>query len=132
MRQNPTDRELDILKILWSRGESTVREVYEQLREEAPIVQNTVQSLLRTMEQKGLVAHRLKKRAFVYRPRNQKDQTVRGMAGRLLDSVFGGAMDQLVDCLFSHRRPNEHELRRLEELVEAAKAKDIDRSNRNQ
>ena len=45
----PTDRELDVLKVLWSREEATVRQVYEVLREELDIVQNTVQAFLRTM-----------------------------------------------------------------------------------
>ncbi|MBM4063491.1 MAG: BlaI/MecI/CopY family transcriptional regulator, partial [Planctomycetes bacterium] len=47
----PTDRELLLLKVLWDRGEATVREVYEALRGEVPIVQNTVQAFLRLMEQ---------------------------------------------------------------------------------
>ena len=45
----PTERELDILKVLWDRGEATVRDVYEELRQRLPIVQNTVQAFLRTM-----------------------------------------------------------------------------------
>ena len=66
--REPTGRELEILKVLWQRGEATVREVYEQMRVQAPIVQNTVQAFLRTMEQKGLVRHRVEGRAFVYQP----------------------------------------------------------------
>ena len=58
----PTERELDILKVLWDRGEATVREVYEELRPRLPIAQNTVQAFLRTMEEKGLVRHRLEGR----------------------------------------------------------------------
>lgn len=119
--QTPTDRELEILKILWQLGEATVRQVYEQMRQQSSIVQNTVQAFLRTMEEKGLVQHRVDGRAFVYRPCVQREQTVRGMADRLLDSVFDGAMDQLVDCLFAHRRPGRKELERLEALIREAK-----------
>ncbi len=119
--QTPTVREMEILKILWQRGEATVRDVYEEIRERAPIVQNTVQAFLRTMEQKGLVMHRMQGRAFVYKPRMRRDQTIRRMAGRLLDSVFDGAIDQLVDSLFSHRTPNDEELKRLQELIIGAK-----------
>jgi len=54
----PTERELEILKILWERGRASVREVYEEMRRSAPIVQNTIQAFLRTMEDKGLVASR--------------------------------------------------------------------------
>ena len=119
--QTPTERELEILKILWLRREATVREVYEEMRQQSTIVQNTVQAFLRTMEQKGLVDHRLEGRAFVYRPRMRREQTVRRLAGRLLDGVFDGAIDQLVDCLFTHHRPSEDEFARLEQLISEAR-----------
>jgi predicted transcriptional regulator len=119
--QTPTDRELEILKILWQRDEATVREVYEEMRKSAPIVQNTVQAFLRTMEQKGLVRHRRKGRAFVYRPRVRRETTIRRLAAEVLDRVFDGAIDQLVDSLLSHRRPSRCELERVEQLIAEAK-----------
>ncbi|MEM6571968.1 MAG: BlaI/MecI/CopY family transcriptional regulator, partial [Planctomycetota bacterium] len=63
----PTDRELTILRVLWGRGEATVRDVYEALRDDLPIVQNTVQAFLRAMADKGLVTFRTEGRSFVYR-----------------------------------------------------------------
>ena len=113
----PTERELDILKILWENGESTVREVYEIIREQVPIVQNTVQAMLRTMEEKGLVTHRIEGRAFVYRPTVRRERTTRNMIGKLLDHAFDGAVDQLVESLFSHRKPSAEELDRLQHLL---------------
>ncbi|MEM6692211.1 MAG: BlaI/MecI/CopY family transcriptional regulator [Planctomycetota bacterium] len=121
--QTPTQRELDILKILWDRGECTVREVYECIREEAPIVQNTVQAMLRTMEEKGLVAHHTVGRAFVYRAAAKKERTVKQMVGKLLDSAFDGSVDQLVQSLFSLRSPSPQELDQLQTLIKSQKAK---------
>ena len=74
----PTDREFQILGVLWDRGEATVREVYETLRAadpELPIVQNTVQAFLRTMEDKALVRHRTEGRSFVYRAVPRREVT---------------------------------------------------------
>ena len=119
---NPTERELEILKVLWDRGEATVRDVYEELRQRLPIVQNTVQAFLRTMEEKGLVTHRLEGRTFIYQPTYQRQQTTQRMAEQLLTRAFDGAMDQLVQSVLSLRQPTKDELARLEQLLAEAKA----------
>ncbi|HEV3343775.1 MAG TPA: BlaI/MecI/CopY family transcriptional regulator [Pirellulales bacterium] len=118
----PTERELDILKVLWDRKEATVREVYEELRDRLPIVQNTVQAFLRTMEEKGLVKHRIEGRTFIYRPVHPRQQTARQLAVQLLERAFGGAVDQLVQSVLEARQPTGEELEKLEELIAQAKA----------
>ena len=117
----PTERELEILKVLWQRGEATVREVYEDMSRHAPIVQNTVQAFLRTMEDKGLVTHRLEGRTFIYRPVPRHEDTRQQMVSRVLQRVFDGAIDQLVQSALSLRPPTAEELARLEDLIEQAK-----------
>jgi len=119
---NPTERELEILKILWERGEASVRDVYERMRETTPIVQNTVQAFLRTMEEKGLVRHRVEGRTFVYKPVVPREQTTRKLTTQFVEHVFDGAIDQLVENAFSNRTPTESELTRLEELVAEVRA----------
>src|ERR1700730_1523254 len=118
----PTERELDILKVLWDRGEATVREVYEELRPRLPIAQNTVQAFLRTMEEKGLVRHRLGGRTFIYEPIFRRQQTTQRMAGQLLQKAFDGAIDQLVQSVLALRKPTSDELARLEVLIAEAKS----------
>jgi predicted transcriptional regulator len=117
----PTERELDILKVLWERGEATVRDVYEELRQRLPIVQNTVQAFLRTMEEKGLVRHRLEGRTFIYRAMRKRQETNRHLAGQLLHRAFDGAVDQLVQSVLSLRQPTREELARLEALIAQAR-----------
>ena len=119
----PTERELEILKILWDKGEASVREVYEQMSQSAPIVQNTVQAFLRTMEEKGLVRHRTEGRTFIYRPVPARDQTQKNLVGGVLDRVFDGAIDQLVQSALSLRKPTREELDKLEELIRQYKVK---------
>ncbi|HZN68607.1 MAG TPA: BlaI/MecI/CopY family transcriptional regulator [Tepidisphaeraceae bacterium] len=122
MEQTPTERELEILKVLWDRGEATVREVYEEMSRHAPIVQNTVQAFLRTMEDKGLVRHRLDGRTFVYQPTHRREDTKQRLVSRVLHRVFDGAIDQLVQSALSLRQPTTDELARLEELIKEARA----------
>ena len=117
----PTGRELEILKVLWEHGPSSVRVVYKRLLAQQPggkdLAYNTVQTLLRIMEDKGLVTHHLDGRAFVYEARYSRDQS----AERFLDRVFDGAASQLMlSLLQSERLPNE-ELDRMQALIAAAK-----------
>jgi len=118
----PTDRELEILKVLWDRGEASVREVYEAMSSGTPIVQNTVQAFLRTMEEKGLVRHRTEGRTFIYEPVQRRDDTKKNMVSRVLQRAFDGAIDQLVQSALSLRQPTAQEIRKLEELIEQAKS----------
>jgi predicted transcriptional regulator len=121
--QTPTERELEILKILWTRGEASVREVYDQMSRTAPIVQNTVQAFLRTMEDKGLVKHRTEGRTFIYRPVPQHEDTKKRLVSRVLQRVFDGAMDQLVQSVLSLRDPTPQELAKLRAMLDQAKGR---------
>ena len=120
--QTPTERELEILKILWDRREATVREVYDEMSRHAPIVQNTVQAFLRTMEDKKLVRHRLEGRTFIYQPLLRPQDTKQKLVSRVLHRVFDGAIDQLVQSALSLRQPTADELVRLEALINEAKS----------
>ncbi len=113
----PTERELQILKVLWDQGEASVYEVYLALRDELGIVQNTVQAFLRTMEAKGLVRHRAEGRTFIYRPVEKREDTSRSMLAGLLHRVFDGAVDQLVANALSVKPPSEGELARLRDIL---------------
>ncbi len=118
----PTERELQILKILWSRGEATVREVYEEMSKSLPIVQNTVQAFLRTMEEKGLVRHRVEGRSFIYQPVPHHQDTKQKLVSRVLHRVFDGAIDQLVQSVLELRQPTTEELAKLEALIDEARS----------
>ena len=121
-RPTPTERELEILKILWNRGQASVREVYQQMSRSVPIVQNTVQAFLRTMEEKGLVRHRLEGRTFIYEPVPRREETKQRLISRVLHQVFDGAIDQLVRSALSLRQPTPQELARLEALIGRARS----------
>ena len=117
----PTGRELEILKVLWEHGPSSVRVVYRILLEQQPdgkdLAYNTVQTLLRIMEVKGLVSHSLEGRAFVYAPCYSRDQS----AARFLDRVFDGVASQLVASLLQAERIPPEELERMQTLIADAR-----------
>jgi predicted transcriptional regulator len=88
----------------------------------APIVQNTVQAFLRTMEDKGLVRHCTEGRTFIYQPVPQRAETEQRLVSGVLQRVFDGAIDQLVQSALSLRKPTAEELSKLEDLIRQHKA----------
>ena len=111
----PTGRELQILKVLWEQGPLSVRAVFQHIELEKDLAYNTVQTLLRIMEDKGLVEHRATGRTFIYSPSHSRDQVTR----RFLHKVFDGALDQMVLTLLQTDDTSATELRELERLIEA-------------
>ncbi len=122
----PTDRELQALKVLWRKGEATVREIWASLNEnDAKLAYTTVLSLLQVMEQKKLVGHKRIGKAYAYFPKVKRDRTCRTLVAGFLDKVFDGAVDEcLVQCLhLQSGRISEAELDRLERMVAEAKGR---------
>jgi predicted transcriptional regulator len=122
-RPSPTGRELEILKVLWEQGPSSVKTVHRHLRPDEDLAYNTVQTLLRLMEVKGLVKHHVEGRTFIYTPCYSRDES----AARFLDRVFDGAADQLVLSLLRSERIPADELERMQEMIAAARRKKKER-----
>jgi predicted transcriptional regulator len=120
-KSTPTGRELEILKVLWEDGPSSVRAVYDRLAaaQEEDLHYNTVQTLLRLMETKGLVAHHVEKRTFIYTALYTREDSAAGF----LDRVFDGAAGELVQSLLRAERIAPEELERLHALIAEARRK---------
>jgi predicted transcriptional regulator len=120
--QMVTDRELEILKILWVRGRASVREVQDDLNKSAgPVAYSTVQTLLNIMEdKKGLVRHVVEGRTFIYIPKKSSDRTVRELTRRFVDRVFDGCLDRVMVALLDSKPPTAAEFDRLRAMIDAA------------
>src|SRR5918911_2177941 len=92
----PTDAELEILRLLWERGASTVREVQEALNEAKPTGYTTVLKLMQIMTDKGLVRRDERQRAHVYEAQLAQEQTQRQLVSDLVERVFNGSASGLV------------------------------------
>ena len=113
----PSERELEILKVLWDLGEGSVRDVHERLAPQDELHFNTVQTLLRIMEDKDLVKHRAVGRTFIYSPCHSREQVTR----RFLHKVFDGALDQFVLTILRSKDADAAELQELEQLIARAR-----------
>ena len=126
MDSAPTDRELEILKVLWELGEGSVREVHARLVEESGLHFNTIQTQLRIMDEKQLVSHRLEGRMFIYKPLCTREQ----VSSRFLHKVFNGALDQLVLSMLAAEKIAADELMELERLIADARKQKLSRNKK--
>jgi BlaI family penicillinase repressor len=117
MRISFTDRELDVMAVLWGRGSATVTEVRERIPDE--LAYTTVLSVLRTLEEKGHVGHREEGKAHRYFPLVERRVAGRSALARLIDTVFNGSPELLLTQLVTERELTEEQLKRLRRLMDA-------------
>ena len=111
-----TDRELDIMTVLWDLGPSTVAEVRDHLKD--PLAYTTVLSLLRTMEEKGQVSHVEEGRAFRYRALVERGDARVSAVNRITRKLFGGSPELLLSHLVADQGLSEEEMERIKRLLE--------------
>ena len=110
-----TERELDVMAVLWERGPSTAAEVREQLTDE--LAYNTVLSMLRILEEKGHVGHTEEGRAHRYFPVVQRSEAGSSAIDRLVEKVFGGSAELMLTHLMRERKLDNAEIVRLRKLL---------------
>ena len=111
-----TDRELDLMDVLWKLGSGTVTEVREHLDDD--LAYNTVLSVLRTLEAKGHVRHEGEGRAHRYYATVQRAEAGKSAVSRLLDKVFDGSAEALLTHLMSDRRVTRSRLASMRALLD--------------
>jgi len=116
--QKPTAAELEILRVLWSRGPSTVREVHESLQEKKSLGYTSVLKFLQIMIAKGTVRRNETHRAHVYEACLPAEQTKRQLAGDMLQRVFEGSASQLMMHALAGRKASPEEIQELRRILD--------------
>ena len=116
--QKPTASELEILRVLWGRGPSTVREVHEALSEKKSLGYTTVLKLMQIMTTKGTVRRNEMQRAHVYEACLPAEQTKRQLAGDMLQRVFEGSASQLMMHALAGNRASREEIEEIRRLLD--------------
>src|SRR6266511_3632989 len=114
----PTDAELEILRVLWEGGPSTVRRVYDALRGDRGVGYTTILKLMQIMTEKGLVVRDESRRSHVYEARHSEQRTQRQIIADLVERAFGGASAKLVMQALSGRKASAAELSEIRELLD--------------
>lgn len=111
-----TDRELDVMGVLWDLGSATVAEVRERLADE--LAYTTVLTVLRTLEEKGYVGHVEEGKAHRFRPLVERKDAGSSVLRRLVRKLFKGSPELLLTHLVSDRGLTDAELQRMRDLLE--------------
>lgn len=111
-----TERELDVMDVLWEHGASTVAEVQERLPDE--LAYTTVLTMLRTLEEKGHVAHEEEGRAYRYYPLVERSEAGASAVGRLVRKLFRGSPELLLTQLVSQRGLTQEQLEAMRRLLD--------------
>lgn len=114
----PTDAELEILTVLWSRGPVTVREVHEVISARRPAQYTTVLKLMQIMAEKGLVQRNEEQRAHVYAAARPREATQRQLAGDLLQRAFNGSPSRMMLGALSARKTSREELAEIRRMLD--------------
>lgn len=117
------DLQLRIMQVIWDKNEATVHDILAALNPPSDFAYTTIATMLRKMETKGLVLHRLDGRMFVYRAAVVAEEVSRSMADHLVDHLFGGSLLDAVNHLLTSREISRTELGQLEKLIAERKKK---------
>lgn len=120
--QKPTDKELEILQVLWREGASTVRQVNEQLNheEDAEVGYTTTLKLMQIMHQKGMLSRSLSGKTHTYTALISENEARQALMDRLIDKAFEGSAMRLVMQALGSRKATEKDLQEIRAFLEAA------------
>lgn len=119
----PTDQELEILKVIWQLGPSTVREVHQELLQHRKIAYTTVLTMMGILERKGHLKKTAGEKAYLYRTAKPQAQVTAGMVKEFVNRVFNGSTKPLLVHLVEDRGIGAEELAELQTLVEDRRKK---------
>lgn len=119
----PSNSELEILRILWKRGPSTVRDVHDELKRERDVGYTTVLKIMQVMAEKKIVTRDESERSHVYKAAVEEKSVKRRLVSDLLDRAFDGSAAQLVMQALSDKRASAEDLRKIRKLLDESSRK---------
>jgi predicted transcriptional regulator len=127
--EQPTDGELEILKVLWASGPVPFREVYQALRQQRPVAPTTVATMLKVMVNKGLVKRSRASRGSLWSARISQDTATAGLLRKLIDRVFEGSAQRLVLHLLNQGALSEQDRQEIRRLLQQSERKSRDQGD---
>jgi predicted transcriptional regulator len=114
----PTNSELDVLKVLWKNGPSTVRFVHDSLNPQNEVGYTTTLKVMQVMTEKGMLSRDQSNMKHIFSPLLQEEKTKAGFLRKFVDSMYAGSVGDLLVALVDSGTGSEKEIKRLKELIE--------------
>ncbi len=117
----PTESELEILQILWKKGNASVREVHEELLATKEAGYTTTLKLMQIMHEKGLVKRDDSIKTHIYQAAVSKEKTQKHLLNKMVDSLFGGSAGELVMQALGNHKASAEELEEIQKILDNLK-----------
>ena len=117
----PTESELEILQVLWDKGQASVRDVHEELLKSKDAGYTTTLKLMQIMHEKGLVKRDDSIKTHIYQAAVSKEKTQKHLLGKMIDTLFGGSPTQLVMQALGNHKASDSELEEIQKLLDNLK-----------
>lgn len=118
-RQQLTELQIAVLRLLWERGEASVAEIWEALYAERKLAQTTVATIVARLQRRGILSRRTRERQFVYKTLLTEADVQHSMVSELTERLFAGDVTALVSHLLSARDMSPGDLARVKEMIES-------------
>ena len=117
----PTESELEILQVLWDKGQASVRDVHEELLKSKDAGYTTTLKLMQIMHEKGLVKRDDSIKTHIYQAAVSREKTQKHLLGKMIDTLFGGSPTQLVMQALGNHKASDSELEEIQKLLDNLK-----------
>lgn len=115
--------QIEIMNLVWARGEATVSDVWKELQQKRPVARTTVLTVIDRLEKKGWLNRRIVDQQHLYSAARSRETTLGGMVERLVETAFAGSAEELVVALLGGRGVSDDEAKRIRALIEKARRK---------
>ena len=121
-----TDVQREIMEIVWQLGEVSVSDIHSRISLQRDVARNTVQTLVVRLEEKGWLQHTEEGRRFLYSAAKPRTKSLGARVSQLIDSLFGGSPEQMVNALIDYRGLTESELQNIRQMIDQAEQAESD------
>ncbi len=110
------------MELFWELGEATVSDIHERISKKREVARNTIQTLIVRLEEKGWLQHEEQGRKFIYSAAKPRTRSLGARVSHIIDRMFGGSPEQLVNALLEYRGLSESELQNIREMIDQAES----------